>query len=57
MNVQIGWIRAKYDSCVQGSQESVQKYTDRFTALMRQLSISDSDILNISHYMIVFIGE
>ena len=43
--------RAKYDSCVQSSQESVQRYTDRFTALMRQLSIGDSDILNISHYM------
>ena len=43
--------RAKYDSCVQGSQESVQKYTDRFTALMRTLNISDGDLLNIAHYM------
>jgi hypothetical protein len=43
--------RAKYDSCVQGPQESVQKYTDRFTALMRQLNITDGDLLNIAHYM------
>ena len=43
--------RVKYDSCVQGSQESVQKYTDRFTALMRQLNITDGDLLNIAHYI------
>jgi len=43
--------RAKYDSCIQGAQESVQKYTDRFTALMRQLNLTDGDLLNITHYM------
>ena len=43
--------RAKYDSCVQGAQESVQKYTDRFTALMRQLNLTDGDLLNVAHYM------
>lgn len=43
--------RSKYDNCTQGAQESVQKYTDRFTALMRQLSLTDGDFLNIAHYM------
>lgn len=43
--------RTKYDNCVQGASETVQRYTDRFTALMRQLNLGDSDLLNIAHYM------
>ena len=44
-------LRIKYQACTQGSHELVQKYTDRFSALMRHLSIVDSDKLNIDHYM------
>lgn len=44
-------LRIKYQACVQGSHELVQKYTDRFSALMRHLSICDSDVLNVRHYM------
>ena len=40
----------KYKACIQGHQ-LVQKYTDRFSALMRHLSIGDADVLNIAHYM------
>ena len=41
----------KYKACVQGPHELVQKYTDRFSALMRQLNFGDADFLNIAHYM------
>ena len=41
----------KYKACMQRPNELVQKYTDRFAALMRQLNFSDADILNIAHYM------
>ena len=53
MNVLIGLIqlRIKYQACTQGSNELVQKYTDRFAALMRHLNISDTDKLNVQHYM------
>lgn len=44
-------LRVKYQACVQGPHELVQKYTDRFSALMRHLSIGDADVLNIVHYM------
>ena len=44
-------LRIKYQACVQQPHELVQKYTDRFSALMRHLSISDSDKLNVQHYM------
>ncbi len=44
-------LRSKYQACVRGPHELVQKYTDRFSALMRHLSIGDSDLLNITHYM------
>ena len=44
-------VRAKYQNCTQGPNELVQKYTDRYSALMRHLSIGDADVLNISHYM------
>ena len=44
-------LRVKYQACVQGTNELVQKYTDRFSALMRHLSIGDADVLNIDHYM------
>ena len=44
-------LRVKYQECVQGTNELVQKYTDRFSALMRHLSIGDADVLNIVHYM------
>ena len=44
-------LRVKYQACTQGPHELVQKYTDRFSALMRHLSIGDADVLNIVHYM------
>ncbi len=44
-------LRDKYQACAQGTHELVQKYTDRFSALMRHLSIGDADVLNIVHYM------
>ena len=44
-------LRAKYTECVQGPHELVQKFTDRFSALMRHLSIGDTDKLNIGRYM------
>ena len=43
--------RIKYENCTQASHETVQHFTDRFTALMRQLSLGDGDLLNIAHYM------
>lgn len=44
-------VRTKYQQCGQGPHELVQKYTDRFSALMRHLSIGDADVLNISQYV------
>jgi hypothetical protein len=43
--------RDKYEACKQGLTELVQKYTDRFAALMNHLSIGDADVLNIAHYI------
>ena len=44
-------LRIKYEACTQGPHELVQKYTDRFSALMRHLNITDTDQLNIGRYM------
>jgi hypothetical protein len=40
----------KYKACTQG-HDLVQKYTDKFSALMRQLNFGDNDVLNIAQYM------
>lgn len=48
------WVdvqRIKFGTCVQDSKETVQQYTDRYEAFMRQLSISDHDATNILKYM------
>jgi hypothetical protein len=44
-------VKDDYEACKQGPKELVQKYTDRFYALMNHLSIGDADVLNIAHYV------
>jgi hypothetical protein len=44
-------LKEKYDLCRQGPNESVQKYTDRFSALMRHLNYEDTNVLNVANYM------
>ena len=44
-------VQGKYESCVQRTHESVQSYTDRYRALMYQLSLTDGDKQNIERYM------
>jgi hypothetical protein len=44
-------MKDKYDLCRQGPHESVQKYTDRFSALMRHLNYEDANALNVANYM------
>jgi hypothetical protein len=48
------WVdiqRSLYNNCTQGTNESVQKYSDRFMALAKHLQLTDGDMLNIQNYM------
>lgn len=44
-------LSAEYEAMKQGSKESVQRYTDRYLALAKQLSIEDTNTLAIRHYL------